>query len=83
MIGELVEEGSQPTLLPLIFSPSDEVHTMRFTFEPDGIDRTEGLLVPPEPAMSHGTVTFSSTLNVRASFPCSITCCHSLKERNF
>lgn len=46
--------------IPVAFNnkPVPAYHSLRYTFEPEGVDKSCGVLVPPEPGMSDGMVVF-------------------------
>lgn len=70
MIGEPVVAASngedKVVKIPITFKnkPHPAFHSLRYMFEPEGVDKSCGVLVPPEPGMSDGMVVFRGALNV-------------------
>lgn len=62
MIGEPVVASveEQQSRIPVVFNakPHPTLHSFRYTFEPEGVDKSCGVLVPPEPGTSDGMVVF-------------------------
>lgn len=52
--------------VPILYidAKTPSLHTFRYAFEPEGMSKTKGCLVTPEPGMTDGTVIFSTCSNV-------------------